>query len=94
MVDYYWTHALISDETIDAIHKYCNFSPDASNQTKQCEQALDVVDRLFDILDIYNIYAPLCFSSGVAPSPKEYSVRLLFFVVTYYADALIEHQAF
>ncbi|KAG1331789.1 putative serine carboxypeptidase II-3 [Cocos nucifera] len=36
MVDYFWTHALISDETIDAIHKYCNFSPNASSEPKQC----------------------------------------------------------
>ncbi|KAG6487787.1 hypothetical protein ZIOFF_056394 [Zingiber officinale] len=27
--DYFWTHALIVDETIRAIHKFCNFSSDA-----------------------------------------------------------------
>ncbi|XP_008802653.3 serine carboxypeptidase II-3-like [Phoenix dactylifera] len=75
MFDYFWTHALISDETIDAIHKYCNFSPDAVNQPKQCDQALEVTNNVFETLDIYNIYAPLCFSSGVTPSPKRYSIK-------------------
>ncbi|XP_010938742.1 serine carboxypeptidase II-3-like [Elaeis guineensis] len=75
LYDYFWTHALISDETIDAIHKYCNFSPDATDQTKQCYQAVDVTDQVFEMLDIYNIYAPLCSSSGVTPSPKRYSIK-------------------
>ncbi|KAG1371068.1 serine carboxypeptidase II-3 [Cocos nucifera] len=90
--DYLWTHALISDETIDAIDKYCNFSPDATNQTERCYQAVKAVNQVFETLDIYNIYAPLCFSSGVTPSPKRYSVRRLF--LSLFAASLMEHQAF
>nr|XP_019710268.1 serine carboxypeptidase II-3 isoform X2 [Elaeis guineensis] len=89
LCDYLWTHALISDETIDAIHKYCNFSPDASNQTNQCYQAVGVVNQVFDTLDIYNIYAPLCFSSGVTPSPKRYSIENFDPCSDYYVSAYL-----
>nr|XP_010910237.1 serine carboxypeptidase II-3 [Elaeis guineensis] len=75
MFDYFWTHALISDETIDAIHKYCNFSPNASNEPKQCVQTVENAYELVTTLDIYNIYAPLCTSQGVTPSPKTYSIE-------------------
>ena len=38
-VDYYWSHALFSDETYAMIHKNCNFSSDALS--KKCNTALD-----------------------------------------------------
>ncbi|KAG6487816.1 hypothetical protein ZIOFF_056423 [Zingiber officinale] len=73
--DYFWTHALIADETIRAIHKFCNFSPDARLIAPKCDSALDEANLAVEELDVYNIYAPLCFSSGVTPTPKSPSIE-------------------
>ncbi|KAG6487811.1 hypothetical protein ZIOFF_056418 [Zingiber officinale] len=73
--DYFWTHALIADETIRAIYKFCNFSPDARRIVPKCDSALDEANLAVEELDVYNIYAPLCFSSGVTPTPKSPSIE-------------------
>ncbi|KAG6487810.1 hypothetical protein ZIOFF_056417 [Zingiber officinale] len=73
--DYFWTHALIADETIRTIHKFCNFSPDARRIAPKCDSALDEANLAVEELDVYNIYAPLCFSSGVTPTPKSPSIE-------------------
>ncbi|KAG6486299.1 hypothetical protein ZIOFF_054869 [Zingiber officinale] len=70
LFDYFWTHALIADETIVSIHKFCNFSPDTQQQPPECDRAVAEANRVFDEVNIYNIYAPLCFSLGVTPTPK------------------------
>ncbi|XP_042380495.1 serine carboxypeptidase II-3-like isoform X1 [Zingiber officinale] len=75
LLDYFWTHALIADETIHAIHKFCNFSPEAFQQPLECQRAVGEVSGVIDDLDLYNIYAPLCFSSGVTPTPKPPSIE-------------------
>ncbi|KAI3702209.1 hypothetical protein L6452_27936 [Arctium lappa] len=57
MFDYWWTHAINSDTTHDAIFKYCNFVNDSS--TGICDQSMNkAFDEMGDI-DIYNIYAPI-----------------------------------
>lgn len=58
---YYWSHALISDETYAAIQSNCNFS---SNYTNECINALQNADDESGHIDDYNIYAPLCHSSS------------------------------
>nr|CAD1833637.1 unnamed protein product [Ananas comosus var. bracteatus] len=75
MYDYFWTHALISDEAIGAIHKSCNFSADSGDQSQRCLQALESIQ--FGNLDIYNIYAPLCLSPGVANSQHPRDLRFV-----------------
>lgn len=74
MFDYLWTHALISDETIDAIHKYCSFSPTATNQEYRCGDAMSDAREVCTVLNIYNIYAPLC-SGGITNTPKRLSIK-------------------
>ncbi|XP_077218533.1 serine carboxypeptidase-like 40 [Tasmannia lanceolata] len=73
MYDYFWTHSLIPDQTIDQIHKYCDFSPNATISQK-CYKGTDEADSLLSSIDIYNIYAPLCLSSGLTDKPTKASV--------------------
>ncbi|KAF9622657.1 hypothetical protein IFM89_032578 [Coptis chinensis] len=54
--DYFWTHALNSDETNKAINKYCK----ADFWSDECYNAEDQGDQELGDIDIYNIYAPLC----------------------------------
>ncbi|KDP38391.1 hypothetical protein JCGZ_04316 [Jatropha curcas] len=56
--DYYWTHALNSDETHAGITKYCDFV--TGNFSNICYQYQDLGDREIGVIDNYNIYAPLC----------------------------------
>ncbi|KAK6928798.1 Peptidase S10, serine carboxypeptidase [Dillenia turbinata] len=74
MYDYFGTHALASPKTIDEIQKYCDFSPNATTQPPQCDDASTQLKIDIDSLDIYNIYAPLCFSSGLTSKPKRASI--------------------
>ena len=72
MYDYFATHALISDRVVSQIQKYCDFSPDASSQSRVCIAALEAID--IGGINIYNIYAPLCFSTNITSHPKKASV--------------------
>ena len=74
MVDYLGSHAIISDQDVYQIHKYCDFSPNATTQSRECEASYGALeDNIIDI-NVYNIYAPLCFSSDVTTRPKKASV--------------------
>ncbi|XP_030950498.1 serine carboxypeptidase II-3-like [Quercus lobata] len=66
--DYFWTHALNSDETNAGIHQYCNFV--TGNSSSKCDDYLYQGYAEIGNLDIYNIYAPLCKSSGPKAGPS------------------------
>lgn len=74
MYDYFGSHALISDETAFTIRKYCNFSPEAVTQPDSCIDATNDADSNIEAIDIYNIYAPLCFDGNLTTKPKKTSV--------------------
>ncbi|KAG6483829.1 hypothetical protein ZIOFF_060529 [Zingiber officinale] len=76
--DYFWTHALIADETIRAIHKFCNFSSDAPWTAPECDRAIDEANLAVEELDVYNIYAPFGDFDGVVPvASTRYSLKKL-----------------
>ncbi|KAK9715149.1 hypothetical protein RND81_06G146100 [Saponaria officinalis] len=63
MYDYFWTHAMYSDETHAKIQKYCNFSDEVTSE--ECNNATDKAgEEVGNNIDIYNIYAPVCLNPG------------------------------
>lgn len=59
LYDYFWTHALNSDQTHELIEKYCDFAsenPSSSICINARRRALIEKGNI----DFYNIYAPLC----------------------------------
>uniref|UniRef100_A0A251TZC2 Putative peptidase S10, serine carboxypeptidase, Alpha/Beta hydrolase fold protein n=1 Tax=Helianthus annuus TaxID=4232 RepID=A0A251TZC2_HELAN len=58
MFDYFWTHALNSDETNAGINKYCDYI--SGNFSDKCEEYQSQGYNEYGYIDIYNIYAPLC----------------------------------
>jgi serine carboxypeptidase-like clade 2 len=76
MYDFFWTHALISDETADGINKNCNFTAGAASSDLCDDASGDASESLRDI-DIYNIYAPNCQSEKLVTPPITPSVRCL-----------------
>ncbi|XP_076912639.1 serine carboxypeptidase 1-like [Bidens hawaiensis] len=67
MYDYYWTHALNSDETNAGINKYCDFV--SGNFSGKCAEYMGQGGVEYGGIDIYNIYAPLCHAAQKPGSP-------------------------
>ncbi|KAH6835653.1 serine carboxypeptidase-like 28 [Perilla frutescens var. hirtella] len=76
LFDFFWTHALMSDEHHDAILQLCNFS--TSPLSEKCTEAM--ADAYGDSGRIYpfDIYAPFCDLNSTAPS---YHQKLSFVTV-------------
>ena len=73
--EYYWTHALNSDETNSGINKYCDFL--TGNFSSACYDYQNQGDVEMGGIYIYNIYAPLCNPSAPEPpSPGSVSLQL------------------
>ncbi|KAJ4831610.1 hypothetical protein Tsubulata_014823 [Turnera subulata] len=65
-VDYFWTHALISDEMHDLLATNCKFT--TPNVSDVCSETLDQATKVIGIIYRYDIYAPLCNSSFYSES--------------------------
>ncbi|KAG9450977.1 hypothetical protein H6P81_010942 [Aristolochia fimbriata] len=61
MYDFFWTHALISDEIHDGIATNCNFSNESSSS--ECKEYILQARKSTRNIYIYNIYAPICNST-------------------------------
>lgn len=58
ILDYAWSHAVISDQLYNKARKVCDFkSFDWSNE---CNGAMEEVFENYAEIDIYDIYAPKC----------------------------------
>ncbi|RHN77358.1 putative carboxypeptidase D [Medicago truncatula] len=62
MYDYFWMHALNSDQTHKGIEKHCDFRK--FNVTNECVGYENIADDELGNIDVYNIYAPVCNSSA------------------------------
>ncbi|KAK3125898.1 hypothetical protein QOZ80_7BG0611130 [Eleusine coracana subsp. coracana] len=92
MYDYFWTHALISDEAADGINRHCNFTSDDSNDL--CDEAMSEADDSLRDIDIYNIYAPNCQSTSLVTSPPiKPSIDNFDPCTDYYVDAYLNDPA-
>ncbi|KAM0906935.1 hypothetical protein ACQ4PT_016467 [Festuca glaucescens] len=58
IAEYAWSHAVVSDEVYKHIKENCDFK--TPNWTDGCNTAMTVVFDQYDLIDIYNIYAPKC----------------------------------
>lgn len=73
MYDYFWSHAIISDEIHEGILSNCNFSEAAGTITETCEDYLSQAKAARSNIYFYDIYAPLCSSSSnTTPSVSSY----------------------
>ncbi|RWR97994.1 Peptidase S10 [Cinnamomum micranthum f. kanehirae] len=62
MIDYAWGHAVISDRLYYTIKTNCDFAKE--NQTMDCQRALGQYYSLYNIIDMYSLYAPRCVSGS------------------------------
>lgn len=59
MFDYFWTHAIISDEIHEGIISNCNFT-EAGTITDTCAEYTSQAFAAKSNIFFYDIYAPLC----------------------------------
>ncbi|OAY78780.1 Serine carboxypeptidase-like 35 [Ananas comosus] len=72
MVEYAWSHAIISDELYSTVRKECDsFKEEAEGgkPRKGCSPAVKAFLQAYDDIDIYSIYTPVCLSS-LSQSPR------------------------
>jgi len=89
MYDYLATHVIISDEANNKIQKYCDFSPNATKPSSQCNEGYNSASISMDPIDIYNIYGPLCHNSNLTVQPKKASILDIDPCSTYYVYAYL-----
>ncbi|KAL9260785.1 Serine carboxypeptidase 1-like protein [Drosera capensis] len=70
--DYMWTHALISDRSHTAILSSCDFS--ALDVSDECNNWLDIAENETGNIDPYDIYVPVCLTSGLSNSSTPGSI--------------------
>ncbi|XP_072985736.1 serine carboxypeptidase-like 35 [Typha latifolia] len=66
MVEYAWSHAIISDELYSAVRKECDSfkeEEEGGKPSKACSPAVKAFLQAYDDIDIYSIYTPICLSS-------------------------------
>ncbi|XP_028775540.1 serine carboxypeptidase-like 31 [Neltuma alba] len=63
IVDYAWSHAVVSDETYVLIRESCDFKSSDPWKNKTCCDAVDEVFSQYGKIDIYSIYTSVCFAS-------------------------------
>ncbi|KAJ1434773.1 Serine carboxypeptidase, serine active site [Sesbania bispinosa] len=63
LVDYAWSHAVISDETYRTIRKSCDFNSSDPWSDKDCGDGVDEVLKQYNEIDIYSLYTSVCFAS-------------------------------
>ncbi|XP_022982627.1 serine carboxypeptidase-like 35 [Cucurbita maxima] len=89
MVEYAWSHGIISDKLYHSIVNDCQFAPESNSEsvnqtaTGHCDDHLRAFLLAYSDIDIYSIYAPIClspsssskstFSSFVGVAPRIFS---------------------
>ncbi|KAK8966357.1 Serine carboxypeptidase-like 35 [Platanthera guangdongensis] len=72
MVDYAWSHAIISDELHAAVHNECgSFRQEEKDDRPAgpgCSTAIHAVLEAYTDIDIYSIYTPVCIISSLSDS--------------------------
>ncbi|KAL8460391.1 hypothetical protein ACS0TY_031287 [Phlomoides rotata] len=77
MVDYAWSHAVVSDETHKTITRSCDFYSDNTWNNSDCTAGVDELLNQYKEIDIYSLYTSVCIldSSGSGDKSTLYTKR-------------------
>ncbi|KAE8660935.1 Serine carboxypeptidase-like 34 [Hibiscus syriacus] len=74
MVDYAWDHAVIYDSVYNNIKLKRNFSH--PNQSDDCKEVLEAYFDVYNIINMYSLYAPTCVSnSGTSKNRRSPTIQ-------------------
>ncbi|KAH9748551.1 serine carboxypeptidase-like 31 [Citrus sinensis] len=68
LVDYAWSHAVVSDETHKIILRTCDFNSSDPWSSDECSDAVAEVLKQYKEIDIYSIYTSVCSSNSLESS--------------------------
>ncbi|XP_068667848.1 serine carboxypeptidase-like 31 [Aristolochia californica] len=77
LVDYAWSHAVVSDETHKLIRESCDFDSNDTWSNDDCTKGVDEVLKQYDQIDIYSLYTSVCVSNSSAKSENN-TLRVMF----------------
>ncbi|KAI9121190.1 hypothetical protein K1719_008223 [Acacia pycnantha] len=76
IVDYAWSHAVISDELHREIRESCDFKSSDPWKNQTCCDAVDELLAQYHKIDMYSLYTPVCFASTASSSNNnQYSTQ-------------------
>ncbi|XP_031398203.1 serine carboxypeptidase-like 31 isoform X2 [Punica granatum] len=64
IVDYAWSHAVISDETHKMISKSCDFNSNNTWDNDDCNRGVEEVLRQYKQIDMYSLYTSTCMADS------------------------------
>ncbi|XP_071720292.1 serine carboxypeptidase-like 31 [Rutidosis leptorrhynchoides] len=70
MIDYAWSHAVVSDETHKIIKESCDFDSNDTWGNNDCEQAVTEVMNQYRRIDMYSLYTPVCIGNSAYSENK------------------------
>jgi serine carboxypeptidase-like clade 2 len=76
MVDYAWSHAVISDETYKKIRRNCDFNSSDPWKNEECTQGVDEVLKQYNEIDIYSLYTSVCFASTARSNDRSMKMTM------------------
>lgn len=76
LVDYAWSHAVISDETHRIISDNCDFSGNDTWSNNDCSQAVDEVLKQYKEIDIYSLYTSTCIGNSTDSEGRSLQVMI------------------
>ncbi|XP_041026549.1 serine carboxypeptidase-like 31 [Juglans microcarpa x Juglans regia] len=66
LVDYAWSHAVISDETHKLIRESCDFHSNDTWSNISCSNGVDEVLKQYKEIDIYSLYTSVCTGNNIS----------------------------
>lgn len=76
LVDYAWSHAVVSDETHKIICENCDFYSNDTWSNEDCGKAVDEVLKQYKEIDIFSIYTPVCLGDTAGSDDKAFQVMM------------------
>ncbi|KAK3433156.1 hypothetical protein EUGRSUZ_D00674 [Eucalyptus grandis] len=76
LVDYAWSHAVISDETHKVIRKTCDFASNNTWSNNECCEAVEELLHQYNQIDMYSLYTPTCIGDSASSDNKSYQVMM------------------
>ncbi|KAL5986961.1 hypothetical protein ACLOJK_015296 [Asimina triloba] len=75
LVDYAWSHAVVSDETHQIIKRSCNFHSNSTWDNEDCRNAVDEVFNQYKGIDMYSLYTSPCSTDSSTSSSAVYKLQ-------------------
>ncbi|KAL3522228.1 hypothetical protein ACH5RR_015062 [Cinchona calisaya] len=77
LIDYAWSHAIVSDETHKTIKESCDFYSNDTWSNEDCRQGVEEVFKQYNEIDIYSLYTSVCIGNSTINS-EDKSVKVMF----------------